>query len=53
MSNVVSLVFDGQMHCTATHGPTKTVLPIDVPPANGGTGQGLGPFDLLGFGVGS
>jgi uncharacterized OsmC-like protein len=41
------------MHCEGTHASSKNVVAIDVPPANGGTGQGFSPFDLLGMAVGS
>ena len=38
--------YQGELHCTATHGPSGTVLATDAPRDNQGRGEAFSPTDL-------
>jgi uncharacterized OsmC-like protein len=39
--------YQGQLHCTAVHGPSKAVLNTDAPTDNQGRGESFSPTDLV------
>ncbi len=43
----VSAVYQGQLRCVATHGPSGASLASDAPLDNGGTGAAFSPTDLV------
>ncbi len=40
-------VYNGSLRCTATHGPSQTVLTPDAPTDNQGLGESFSPTDLV------
>jgi putative redox protein len=53
MSVRVSIRYEGDLHCTAVHGPSGDRLPTDAPVDNRGRGQHFSPTDLVGTAMGS
>ena len=43
----ISIAYQGQLRCTATHGPSKTKLNTDAPVDNMGKGESFSPTDLV------
>jgi putative redox protein len=39
--------YQGDLHCTAVHGPSGTVLSTDAPKDNQGRGESFSPTDLV------
>jgi uncharacterized OsmC-like protein len=39
--------YQGDLHCTAVHGPSGTVLSTDAPKDNQGRGEAFSPTDLV------
>ena len=39
--------YQGELHCTATHGPSGTRLATDAPKDNQGKGESFSPTDLV------
>ena len=39
--------YTGDLHCTAQHGPSGTVLKTDAPTDHDGLGESFSPTDLL------
>ena len=43
----ISGEYQGDLHCTATHGPSGNVLVTDAPKDNQGRGEAFSPTDLV------
>jgi putative redox protein len=43
----ISIEYTGDLHCDATHGPSKTELATDAPADNKGKGESFSPTDLV------
>ena len=43
----MSLVYEGELHTTALHGPSRTTIETDAPVDNQGKGAAFSPTDLL------
>jgi putative redox protein len=43
----ISVRYDGDLHCSATHGPSQSKLATDAPADNKGKGQAFSPTDLV------
>jgi len=48
MAVEVTCEYLGDLHCSATHGPSGHVLTTDAPTDNGGKGELFSPTDLVG-----
>jgi len=53
MSVRVDIAYEGDLHCTSTHAPSKTVLATDAPVDNQGRGASFSPTDLVGTALGT
>lgn len=43
----ISVRYTGDLHCAATHGPSKTEIATDAPTDNKGKGESFSPTDLV------
>jgi uncharacterized OsmC-like protein len=48
----VDVLYEGDLECTLTHGPSGDVMKTDAPLDNRGRGLHFSPTDLLGAGMG-
>ena len=49
----ISIDYTGKLHCTATHGPSGTLLATDAPLDNQGKGESFSPTDLVATALGT
>jgi len=49
----ISIRYEGQLHCQAQHGPSKTILETDAPVDNCGRGESFSPTDLVATALGT
>ena len=49
----ISGEYQGDLHCTATHGPSGRTLETDAPVDNQGKGEAFSPTDLVATAVGT
>lgn len=49
----IEVVYEGELHCSAKHGPSGVELTTDAPVDNHGRGESFSPTDLVGTAMGT
>ncbi len=49
----MEMVYEGQLHCQAKHGPSGTLISTDAPRDNMGRGEAFSPTDLVAAALGT
>ncbi len=53
MAVQIACTYEGELHCAAVHGPSRTALSTDAPADNQGRAETFSPTDLVATALGS